>query len=496
MDRRPNFVFIMTDQQRFDSLGCYGAPGVHTPNLDRLASEGILYEQCYVNNPLCLPSRASIWTGKHLPGHQAYNNDDNLPADEILFSERLQDAGYDTALIGKLHVTRNKWEELYRHNHDGFRVYEWCLAPFTNFTPMNSYANWLAEKHPDFLARQKEKKAFVGDTPLEAHMTTWVADRTIDFLKNGRDKSKPFFVNFSVFDPHNPYWNYPYEMRDLIDEENLQAPVGLDESFEHRPVALQRYGKHSYMHNYMTRYIEWHGKQPYEDIVREWRVGYHAAVALIDMQVGRLLEVLREEGLEDNTIIIFVSDHGDMMGDHNMFAKGPFFYDPCARVPLIVRYPGSELPKGTRIPSLCQPHDIAATCLLAAGFSPEQLTDCMPESLNLVDVGALNTRGYAAGMHMGRDTLSSNNYDGIPVLGTMWREGRYKLNLWRNPGSARSPIEGELYDMESDPQELQNLWQDKKTKDLQDEMTRKTMDWLLRQEFYGHRGRQISYPPL
>ena len=496
MDRRPNFIFFMTDQQRYDSLGCYGVTGVHTPNLDRLAREGLLYRRCYVNNPLCLPSRASIWTGKHLPGHQAFNNHDNLPPDEVLFSERLQDAGYDTAMIGKLHVTQANWEARYRHNHDGFRVYEWALGPGGHYLPMNAYARWLEEKYPDFLARAKEKTRFVGDTPLEAHMTTWAAERTIDFIKNARDKSRPFFVNYSVFDPHNPYWNYPYELRNLIDEDELPAPIGLDEPFEHRPTALQRYGKHSYMHNYMKQYIEWKGETPYEQIVREWRVGYHAAIALIDMQIGRVLEVLREEGLAENTVVIFTSDHGDMMGDHNMFAKGPFFYDPCTRVPLIIRYPRADFPVGTRINAICQPHDIAATCLLAAGFEREQVVEWMPESLSLLDVESLNDRGYAVSMHMGRDTLSANDYDGTPILGTMWREGQYKLNLWRHPGSAEPAIEGELYDMESDPQEMNNLWRHEETRQLREEMTLKTVDWLLRQEFHGHRGRRLSYPSL
>ena len=112
----PNILLILTDQQRGDSLGCYNTPGVHTPNLDQLATEGIRYTQCYVNNPICTPSRASLWTGKHLPGHGVYHVHDVLPASEILFPHFLRDAGYDTVLFGKLHVAGHMWEMKYRLN--------------------------------------------------------------------------------------------------------------------------------------------------------------------------------------------------------------------------------------------------------------------------------------------------------------------------------------------------------------------------------------------
>ena len=108
-----NILLILTDQQRWDSLGCYGTMGVHTPNIDRLANVGTRYTQCYVNNPISTPSRASLWTGKHLPGHGVYKLHDVLPIDEILFPYFLREAGYDTALFGKLHVASHIWEAKY-----------------------------------------------------------------------------------------------------------------------------------------------------------------------------------------------------------------------------------------------------------------------------------------------------------------------------------------------------------------------------------------------
>jgi arylsulfatase A-like enzyme len=126
---QPNILLIMTDQQRFDSLGCYGCDAVNTPNLDRLAAEGVLFENCVVANPVCTPSRASIWTGKDLPGHGVMRLYDNLHEDEVLFPVHLQQLGYRTGLFGKLHVSSMLAESRGRHPHDGFDAYErWKLC--------------------------------------------------------------------------------------------------------------------------------------------------------------------------------------------------------------------------------------------------------------------------------------------------------------------------------------------------------------------------------
>ena len=489
MATQPNILVFMTDQQRWDSLGCYGVPGVHTPNLDRLAGQGVRYDACYVNNPICSPSRASFWTGKHLPGHGCFNNQDCLPLEEVSFAERLATAGYDTALIGKLHLQQQHREAEHRHPRDGFRVYEWCMAPFTHFAPVNAYQSWLADRDPAYLARLSEDRAMVGDTPVSAHQTTWAAERCNEFLTAGRDRSKPFFLCCSVFDPHNPYWNHPSEIEQLLDIDRLPAPVAADESFDQRTDALQRYGVHGYMHDYLRRYVAKYGAAPYPEIMRRWRTGYHAAVALIDQQIGRVLGCLEESGLAQDTIVVFTSDHGDMIGDHGIWAKGPFFYEACARVPLIIRRPGTVVDRsaGESVAAPCQLHDLAATCLLEAGVDPEQVRSWMPDGINVLDVGALRRRGYAASMHMGRDTLSANGYDGEPMLGTMWRQDRWKLNLWRRSGAADA-AQGELYDLQRDPDEMNNLWDDPDHRSVRDDLSGRTGAWLLRQTYQARRG--------
>ena len=178
-----------------------------------------------------------------------------------------------------------------------------------------------------------------------------------------------------------------------------------------------------------------------------------------------------------------------MIGDHGIWAKGPFFYEACARVPLIIRRPGTVVDRsaGESVAAPCQLHDLAATCLLEAGVDPEQVRSWMPDGINVLDVGALRRRGYAASMHMGRDTLSANGYDGEPMLGTMWRQDRWKLNLWRRSGAADA-AQGELYDLQRDPDEMNNLWDDPDHRSVRDDLSGRTGAWLLRQTYQARRG--------
>ena len=441
MSTQPNILVFMTDQQRWDSLGCYGVPGVHTPNLDRLAGQGVRYDACYVNNPVCSPSRASFWTGKHLPGHGCFNNQDCLPPEEVSFAERLAAAGYDTALVGKLHLQKADREAEHRHPRDGFRVYEWCMAPFTHFTPVNAYHRWLADRDPAYLSRLREDGAMVGDTPVSAHQTTWAAERCNDFSPRdaiGRNRSSSAAACSIRTTPTGTT-----RQRSSSSSISTSCP----RRWRRRSLSTGARMRCSAMACTVTctttGAATWRNTAPAPnpEITRRWRIGYHAAVALIDQQIGRVLDCLDESGLAEDTIVIFTSDHGDMIGDHGIWAKGPFFYEACARVPLIIRRRArrADWPAGGSVDAPCQLHDLAATCLLEAGVDPEQVRSWMPDGINVFDVDALRRRGYAAAMHMGRDTLSANGYDGEPMLGTMWRQDRWKLNLWRRSGAADGP---------------------------------------------------------
>ncbi len=479
-DTRPNILVIMSDQQRYDTLGCYGSQVVPTPNLDGLASGGVLFEQCYVNNPLCTPSRASMLTGKHLPGHGVYQLHDNLPEDELLFPQHLQTLGYHTSLFGKLHVSAHPTEAAGQHPNDGFDVYEMCHEQsFHMDVDFNGYARWLEAEHPQFYERMYELGRGVGHLPLESHMTRWAAMRTADRIRSW-DGDAPFFAMMSVFDPHNPYDDYPVEMRELVDEEMIADPVTFDGELEGFPPVLRRVveGTGPLGHTSMT----------YEQI-KEHRTGYFASIALIDIEVGRVLKALDDRGIAGNTLVIFVSDHGDMLGDHRLVIKGGFFYDPCVRVPFMMRWP-ARLGEYIRAPHLVQPHDIAATCLAAAGADSDVL-DTMPDSIDLASVivdGAGNARDAAvcvyrnSGLYNGSRT--DTPYFDPPVNATMLRNERYKLNVYHNPQPGGGS-QGQLFDMTEDPLECRDLWNDPSSLEIKNRLMASLVDWLAGQEIRG-----------
>ena len=470
---QPNILLLMTDQQRYDSLGCYGADWVQTPNLDHLAAQGVLFENCYVNNPICTPSRASLLTGKHLPGHGVYKLHDVLPEDEALFPKRLQSLGYKTALFGKLHVSGRLYEAEQRHPNDGFDVYEWCLEASIHLdSPYNGYAKWLKEYHPEFYKDLKEKGRELLHIPQEYHFTHWAAERTTDFI-NQHDKNQPFFFMMSVFDPHNPYKDYPLEMLEYLDEERMPEPLPR-ESRDERPYAVKQEQEHSYLGAF-ERFSP-------EDL-QKMRRGYFASIALLDVEVGRVLETLERSGQMENTIVIFTSDHGDMLGDHGLLVKGAFCYDPCVKVPLIVA--GPQIEKGLRTNQLVQPHDLAATVLSAAGMTSGELRRIMPDSQNiypLLQGEEESLHDFAVCCYRNSGLNDGGGYWDPPLHATMIRDQRYKMTLYHaDPASALSP-KGELYDMFEDPQEQHNIWDHSQYREVRLDLTQKLLNWISRQE--------------
>ena len=479
---RPNILVLMTDQQRYDSLGCYGVSFSHTPNLDGLAAEGVVFERCYVNNPICTPSRASLFTGKHLPEHGVYRLYDNLPEDEVLFTERLQEAGYRTALFGKLHVSSVHYESHVRHPHDGFDVYEQCHEGSLNMgTPYQAYSHWLKEKDPAFYERLAREKRGVLHVPRELHMTYWAAERTIDFLRSHRQSSAaPFFCMMSVFEPHNPYEHYPKEMGALVDADAIPEPAPPPREGEAaRPAEIERAARESYLGAFDS--------YSREDL-RKMRHGYYASVAYGDLEFGRVLKVLEEEGYAENTLVIFLSDHGDMLGDHGLLVKGAFFYEANVRVPLLMRWP-KRFKGRLRVPALVQPHDLAATVLSAAGVDAGKIAQVMPDARNLLEL----VDGSAEAVH--EDVVccyrNSGNAKGRvywdpPVHATMILDGRYKLNVWHGTDEG---LQGELYDLEQDPGERHNLYEAPEMREVRLRLTGRLLGWLAQRErSLGSRG--------
>ena len=484
-DERPNVLILMTDQQRFDALGCYGCDAIKTPNIDRLALEGALFERCYSPCPICTPSRASMLTGKAVPGHGVYKLHDILPEDEILLPRRLQALGYETSLVGKLHVSGLWHEAEQRHPNDGFEHYHWCVDPGLNFdSPFNAYARWVERKDPRFYEQLKKEGKRLRHFPAGLHFTTWAAETTIELIEN-RDSARPFFVLMSLFDPHDPYYDHPLEAAGQVDA----AAVGKPQPRPHDsalPDGVRR---------------EWdksqavlHSTEEYQDGAHSLRKGYYASTAFLDEQTGRVLRCLDEQGLTGNTFVIFVSDHGDMLFDRGLFTKGAYFYDPAIRVPLLIRLPG-HIPAGTRVGNTVQHMDITATVLATAGYSRDQLDAISPHGMDLVDLAAKGNayprrRDWAVCMFRNSGYGPGGTYFDPPIHATMFFDGRFKLNIYHNrPGNSRH-VDGELYDMRSDPLEMSNLWNHPDHAEIKTRLLGRMLNWMVENELRtsGSRG--------
>lgn len=459
----PNILLLMTDQQRFDSLGCYGADFAHTPNLDRLAKAGVVFDHCYANNPICTPSRASLMTGKHILDHGVCQLNDHLAPGEVPFPERLRDLGYQTALFGKLHISAAATEAELRHPNDGFDIYELCNEGCMHMdAPQQAYAHWLKERAPDFYQELKQLGRERTHPPREWHLTHWAAERTMAFLASERDPEQPFFCMMSVFEPHNPYAHYPSEMGALVDPEAIPAPTPRGTGPEPPGIARERH------ENYFADFASQTNAS-----LQQMRHGYHAAVAYADLEFGRVLDKLDELGLSDNTLVLFTSDHGDMLGDHELLVKGAYFYDPNVRVPLLMRWPGA-IEGGKRVSGLVQLHDIAATVLAAALAPEEGLTQWMPEARSLLplargDVESVHDAVFCCYRNSGM--AAGHGYWEPPIHATMIRGPRYKLSDWHDGN-------GELYDMQDDPLEQINRWDEPGYAGIRSTLEARLAAWL------------------
>lgn len=458
MTKRPNILFICTDQQRADSLGCTGAPWAVTPNLDHLARDGALFQQCYVQNPVCSPSRASLFTGKYPSNHGLYANGVPLPDHQRMFTRTLADAGYDCGMIGKQHLSPcDTWRTEPRHD-DGYRVFEWAHGP-NHRALENDYHRWLRKTHPEIYQEvfpdtganentEYSNRARTGTpidhVPHEAHYSHWVAERAIDFIEHDRAGSEPFFLMANFFDPHHSF-GAPQQFRDMIDADAIPEPVTKPGELDEKPAPHRAYSEKSYSGTAP-------GFQDYTaDEIREIRAQYWAMIAFIDHEVGRILAALAQAGLAEDTLVVFSSDHGEMLGNHRQLLKGPQLYDDLARVPLIMRWPGRIAP-GTTIASLVQWIDLAATILQAAGCAPG--SGVQGQSVIPLLLGEeTELRPWA---------LCEYRYSGFAtnplIMTTMLRYGNWKLIIWHGEPACGNTRDGEMYDLANDPKELHNLF--------------------------------------
>ena len=426
MPARPNLLFIIADQLRHDFLGCYGAPFMGTPNIDRIAREGVLYEQAYSPHPVCVSARVALLTGLDAVKTGVTNNGQFLRPDHAeaglpTWPLMLSAAGYFTSAIGKMHFY--PWDEAFGFDH---RVIcedkRWLLIQddYFHFLARRGHRKYHGNEHEGYF---ENRGAIVSKLPWECYWDRFVGREAAAFLRTCG--SRPFAAMVSFPGPHCPYDPTP-EYLAQFDEADMPAAV------------LEVEGDHPELRrlNVEGNKLPWNGVD-YSEFTeahkRRIRAHYAAMVKQIDDQVGEILAVLEENGTLDDTLVLFTSDHGDSLGDHNLIGKGTFFESSC-HIPLVARPPRGHrgLPPGSRCGDLVSLTDVTATLLAFAGVERPACMDSQP----LPGLG-LSTRQ--------RDVL-------IGMLGGAWMayDGRTRLAKY-------STGESLMFDLGEDPGEQRDL---------------------------------------
>ena len=363
-DSRPNILWICTDQQRYDTIAALGNKHIRTPNLDRLVAEGVAFTRAYCQSPICTPSRASFLSGKYPSTiHVNRNGDDWFPERPGLITRMVRDVGYDTGLAGKLHLTAADGRvEVFPEDGYGYRVLKWSHHPQPEDfwpTPQHDYQQWLRDRGVDWdEAHDADLDTEAGrpwNVPgycrpgiaAEFHQTTWCAEEAIAFIEEPREG--PWLMSVNPFDPH-PVLDPPLSYLERMDWESIPLPL-----FREAELESQRAFDGV---DFQTEIPE----SPHSYEARRMVAAYYAEIELIDDQVGRMLAALEESGQGENTIVIFTSDHGEMLGDHGLLWKGCRFYEGAVHVPLILSWPG-RFEAGLRSDALVELVDIVPTLL-------------------------------------------------------------------------------------------------------------------------------------
>lgn len=348
---KPNVLLLMADQHRADCIGAAGNAAIHTPNLDRLAREGARFTNMYSTTPTCTPARTALLTGlapwRH--GMLGYGRVGEGYAVEM--PQAMRDLGYYTLGIGKMH-----WHPQ-RHLHGFHRTILDESGRELTVDFRSDYRAWLMTNYPTINADVtgltfNDHRAWPYKLPEEAHPTRWTGDTAVNFVETYKNP-EPFFLKVSFARPHSPY-DPPQRIWDLYNGAELpKAKVGK---------WAKKYAKPE---NDFPDY--WRGDLGAEQ-VRASRQGYYGSVTFIDEQIGRILAALEHRDMLDNTLILYISDHGDMTGDHNLWRKS-FAYEPSAKVPLLVRWPKGTLSdkRGLVLDQPVEIRDVLATMLDAAG---------------------------------------------------------------------------------------------------------------------------------
>jgi arylsulfatase A-like enzyme len=519
MSRQKNFLFIITDQQRADHLGCYGNPVLKTPNIDSIAAKGTRFDRFYVATPICMPNRSTLMTGRMPSKHGVRSNGIPLPVESVTFVDLLRAAGYRTGLIGKSHLQNmteltplmqtdpgnretvaglrearypspvgddrqelpQRWRDpdyRVRTPYYGFDTVELCDGH--GDLAHGDYARWLAQRTPDPAAFQGAKNALpAGEReyvapqgwrtrlPEELYPTSYIAERAIASIEESAVEGKPFFLKCSFPDPHHPF-TPPGHYWDLYDPADVRVPQTCRPPGPDAPPHLQWL--------YDQR-ISGQAKRDSTNVIfvtpdeaRDATALTFGMIAMIDDAVGRILAALERSGLAEDTVVVFTTDHGDFMGDHGLLFKGPLHYEGLVRVPFIWHDP-EVAAKNAVSHALSGTLDIADTILDRAGLAG--YNGIQGASLMPIVRGETDPQRRDAVLIEEEGQRTHLGFNQPPSVRTLITE-RWRMSVYRGVSW------GEMYDLDSDPCGSHNLWNDPAyapaRAELTEQLVRKTLD--------------------
>ena len=490
MPDRPNFLLITTDQQRWDCLGCYGNPIIQTPHLDRIAARGIRFDSAYCQNPLCMPARMSILTGRYVRNCRMWCNGVPGWENEITLPGLLSEEGYETVALGKMHFTpfghrtalpvdestglwKNDPPYDWNGPYFGFEQVQLCVS---HNSPYGHYGKFVEDNFADSVEKACgfgfSRPAALGDPihpqvwksalPVEAHSSTWLGNVADEFVR--RDHDRPWFTWLSFPDPHHPCAPPP-PYCDMYDPMDMPDPAVQEGELSDKPPHYRDY-----------KYGRFHGeggtgpRNETDAQIRHFQAHTYGMISLIDDNVGRVLKALKETGQDTNTVVMFTTDHGDLFGDHGLLFKGPFMYDALTRVPFIIR-----------IPELGRHGEPAG--LIGAGQARDELVGHVDITPTIIDLAGVEKPDSVEG----RSLLPVLRRQAEPrrAMLTEFHSGyRPDLNIktihtpeWILSYYPGKPY-GELYDRQSDPHQFVNLYDKPELRSARDELIVQLLDEL------------------
>ena len=489
MANRPSFVIFITDQQQAGMLGCAGDALVQTPNIDAMAANGTMFDRFHVAMPSCMPNRASLLTGLYPSVNKVRFNGIPLPQDAVTFPRLFQDNGYRTGLVGKGHLQpilepypdqTSSTGDWWRRELDD-RGREIC-GPYYGYDPLSvvtghgdqcggNYEAWLAERLPDYqshIGPQNQlphnyscPQAVRTKLPEEVYPTAYIEEEAIGFLERhaALEGQNPFLLVVSFPDPHHPF-NPPGRYWDMYDPDDVTLP----ENFAAPNTDLPHLQAVRAARSEGTDNRDGYGAVGLgEREAREAIALTYGMITMIDDAIGRVRAKMAELGLAEETIEIFTSDHGDLLGDHGLMFKGPLHYQSLIRVPFVMTDPHNSN-GGGRDNRLFSGVDLAASLCDRAGIPDPGFT----HGLSVFD-GKSDRTSLLIEDEYQTPTLC---FDTAPSLRTLVTDC-YRMTVFHGQDW------GEIYDLYEDPHEIRNLWSSDQHRAVQEDLLRRLADKMM-----------------